>query len=135
MAAAERELAARTDHALGVTREVEARLAEFEPAADEEPPAPDVERLKAFVLGYARTPEWVAVLDRIDEGTLTWPRILESLFSGRPDPGIAAAFESLSAVPPPTREKLVELGIDPVAPEPAAPHDPGRRRIITWPGT
>lgn len=131
MTAAERELDARIDHALGVTREAESHLAELEEEEPTEPP--NVEHLKAFVLGYARTPEWVAVINRIDDGELTWQQVQDSLYSGRADQGILAAFESLSTVPPPSEEKLTELGLIPATPEPPTPQDPTRRRIITWP--
>lgn len=137
MQQAERELDARIDHALGVTREVEARLEEWErQAAEEEPPASpsdeDVARLKAFVLGYARTPEWARVLDLIDEGELTWRQVVES----PPRAEVAAAFESLSRILPPTEEKLAEMFPDPVdvPDEPdEPPADTGRRRIVNWP--
>ncbi|HEY0449401.1 hypothetical protein [Actinophytocola sp.] len=142
MIQAERELDARIDHALGVAREVEARLDELErQETEQEPPPPDedVERLKAFVLGYARSPEWERVIDRIDEGELTWRQVYESPFTQRADRQIAAAFESLSTVPPPTEAKLAEIGVLPADPEPPAEPGaartggPGRRRIVEWP--
>jgi hypothetical protein len=136
MIAAERELDARIDHALAVTREVEARLDEFEQSDDVPPPSDeDVERLKAFVLGYARTPEWVVVIDRIDEGELTWRQVVETQFSAAPDRHVAAAFESLSRIQPPSEEKLAEIFPDPEPEtEPETPvRGAGRRRIVEWP--
>ncbi len=138
MIQAERELDARIDHALGVTRAVEAQIEEWErQAEDEEPPPPSAEevaRLKAFVLGYARTPEWARVLDLIDEGELTWRQVVEAPHRAE----VAAAFESMSRMLPPSDEKLAE--IFPAAPEPDATPSPeppangsGRRRIMAWP--
>lgn len=138
MTQAERELDARIDHALGVTRAVEAHVEELERQAKDEAPLPpwgvdgDVARLKAFVLGYARTPEWARVLDLIDEGELMWRQVLEAPSRAE----VAAAFESMSRILPPTEEKLAE--IFPAEPDPAdAPESPsggsGRRRIMAWP--
>jgi hypothetical protein len=129
------ELDASIEHALRVTREIEARLDEQEQETTEEMPPPsdeDVARLRAFILGYARTPEWQPVIDRIDDGALTWRQVYEAPFGQRADQQITAAFESLSRVLPPSEEKLVEIGVV-QAEEPEEPAPNRGRRIVNWP--
>jgi hypothetical protein len=137
MASIERELDARIDHALAQGREVE-RLTENldrrtgppEPPTDEE-----VQRIKAFVLGHARTEEWNHVIERINRGELTWREVVEGLSTGRLDRGVAAAFDSLSRVPPASLNELIESGVfppmpsdtdgkPPAEPKPRATHNP-----------
>jgi hypothetical protein len=121
----ERELDARIDHALAQGREVE-RLTENlarrtgppEPPTDEE-----VQRIKAFVLGHARTEEWNRVIERINRGELTWREVVEGLSTGRLDRGVAAAFDSLSRVPPASLDELIESGVFPPMPSDTAPTD------------
>jgi hypothetical protein len=118
MTQVERELDGRIDHALGVAGRVRARLTELRRKAGT-PAAPtdeDVERIKAFVLGHARTDEWRPVLDRIDRGELTWRAVAEGLARGGADRDVATAFDTLSAVPPASVEKLVEIGVFPARP-------------------
>lgn len=116
---AERELDARIDQALRVARETEAKLEALE-AQDEEKRLTDedVDRLKAFVTGYARTPEWQRVIDKITDGALTWRKVAEDVV-GRTDPDVAEAFRSLQHVPPARVETLIETGVLP--PQPAQP--------------
>jgi hypothetical protein len=125
MAQAERELDARIDHALAQGREVERRTEELdrrqgppEPPTDEE-----VRRIKAFVLSHARTEEWNRVIERINRGELTWREVVEALSTGRIDRGVAAAFDSLSRVPPASLNELVESGVFPAMPTDSAPAD------------
>jgi hypothetical protein len=123
MASIERELDARIDHALAQGREVERltenlerRIGPPEPPTDEE-----VQRIKAFVLGHARTEEWNRVIERINRGELTWREVVEGLSTGRLDRGVAAAFDSLSRVPPASLDELIESGVfPPMPPDPAA---------------
>lgn len=125
MAQVERELDARIDHALARGREVE-RLAEElhrrqgppEPPTDEE-----VQRIKAYVLGHARTEEWNRVIERINRGELTWRQIVEGLGTGRLDRMVAAAFDSLSRVPPASLDELIETGVFPPMPSEDKPAD------------
>ena len=124
MTQAERELDGRIGHALGVAGRLRARLTELKRTADT-PAAPadeDVERIKAFVLGHARTDEWQPVLDRIDRGELTWSAVAKGLMCGNADRDVAAAFEALRNTPPASVEKLVEIGVFP-ARLPAEPVD------------
>jgi hypothetical protein len=114
----ERELDARIDHALAQGREVERltenlerRIGPPEPPTDEE-----VQRIKAYVLGHARTEEWNRVIERIGRGELTWREVVEGLSTGRVDRGVAAAFDSLSRVPPASLNELVESGVFPPMP-------------------
>jgi hypothetical protein len=126
---AERELDARIDYALDVAGDVRAQVEEFERKldAEEEPPSDeDVERIKNFVLGHARTEEWQRVIEMINRGDLSWREVVDSFAAGRLDHRVAAAFASLSRVPPASMEKLVEIGVFPASlPEdtPAAPAD------------
>lgn len=117
MTQAERELDGRIDHALGVAAEVESTVEEFERrVGPPEPPTDtEVERIKVFVLGHARTDEWQPVLDRINRGELTWRQVVEGLATGHADRSVAAAFDSLSTVPPASFEKLVEIGLFPAS--------------------
>lgn len=117
MVQAERELDGRIGHALDVAAEVEAKVEEFErQVGPPEPPTDaEVERIKAYVLGHARTDEWQPVLDRVNRGELTWRQVVEGLATGHTDPTVAAAFDSLSKVPPASFEKLVEIGIFPAS--------------------
>lgn len=115
MEQAERELDARIDYALSVGREVQERVDELEQKmADQEPPSDeDVERFKTYILGHARTDEWQQVIDLIDQGELTWRQVVDGLAAGNLDRRVAAAFESLSKVPPASMEKLIEIGVFP----------------------
>jgi hypothetical protein len=110
---AERELNARAEYALSVGRDLAAQTQEFEKRFDEkEPPSDeDVERLKKFILGHAMTEQWRAVVERIDRGELTWREIVDGLFYGTLDREVAAAFRSLSRVPPASQEDLIAMGV------------------------
>jgi hypothetical protein len=112
---AERELDARIDYAMSVAREVQAKSDELEQAMrDREPPSDeDVERIRTYVLGHATTDEWTQVVDRINRGELTWRQVVEGLVTGHLDRGVAAAFASLSTVPPASMAKLIEIGVFP----------------------
>jgi hypothetical protein len=123
MALIERELDARIDHALAQGREVERltenlerRIGPPEPPTDEE-----VQRIKAYVLGHARTEEWNQVIERINRGELTWREVVEGLSTGHVDRGVAAAFDSLSRVPPASLNELIESGVFPPMPVADAP--------------
>jgi len=127
MTQAERELDGRIDHALGVAGRLRARLDEIrQKTAPATPSDEDVERIKAFVLGHARTDEWQPVLDRIDRGELTWRAVAEGLMCGNADRGVAAAFEALRNTPPASVEKLVEIGVFPARLPDEPPADPVR---------
>lgn len=56
----------------------------------------EVEAFKNWVLSNSRTPEWSAVIDRINDGELTW----EAIASGDADrdPGVDAAMRSIPKV-------------------------------------
>lgn len=125
MQQAERELDARIDYAMSVATEVREKADELERwvEAQEPPSDEDVERIKNFVLGHARTDEWQRVIDRIDRGELTWRQVVEGLASGTLDHRVAAAFESLSRVPPANLEKLIEIGVFPAQLPDEAPTD------------
>lgn len=112
---AERELDARIDYALGVAREVQAKSDRLEQTMrDQEPPSnEDVERIRTYILGHAMTGEWKQVVDRINAGELTWRQVVEGLLTGNLDRSVAAAFASLSTVPPASLEKLTEIGVFP----------------------
>lgn len=141
MAQAERELDARIDHAMSVMSRVRAKVDEFEQKVGEpERPTDDqVERIKNFVVGHAKTAEWQLVIDRINRGQLTWRQVVEGLAYGNLDSEVSAAFRSLSRVPPASMEKLVEIGVfprelpaeapaeDEAADEAAEPRAPRRR--------
>jgi hypothetical protein len=123
MAHIERELDARIDHALAQGREVERltdelerRIGPPEPPTDEE-----VQRIKAFILGHARTEEWNRVIERINRGELTWREVVEGMSTGRLDRSVAAAFDSLSRVPPASLDELVASGVFPPMPTDTAP--------------
>lgn len=115
MRQAERELEGRIDHALGVANRVRAQVAEFErKVGPQSPPSDeDVDRIRTFVLGHARTDEWQPVLDRIDRGEMTWREVVTGLATGHADRGVAAAFDSLAKTAPASVEDLVGLGIFP----------------------
>jgi len=119
MQQAERELDARIDYAMSVRQEVRAKADELEQRSQAQPPPSDedVERIKNFVLGHARTEEWQRVIDRIDRGELSWRQVVDGLANGTLDHRAAAAFASLSRVPPASMEKLIEIGVVP-APAP-----------------
>lgn len=124
MTQAERELDGRIEYALRVAGRVREQLAALErkpaPVSDE-----DVERVRAFVLGHARTDEWQPVLARIDRGDLTWRQVVEGLATGNADRAVAAAFDALPKTTPATVEKLVEIGVFPAhLPEPAPEEAP-----------
>jgi hypothetical protein len=129
MAHAERELDARIDHALGVVKEIETKVDEFdrrigppEPPSDE-----DVERIENYVTGHAHTAEWRHVIERIDRGQLTWREVVEGFVNQNLDPDVSAAFTSLTNVPPASLEKLVEIGVLPAdLPDDAEPSDDER---------
>lgn len=112
---AERDLDARIDHALGVVREIEAKVDEFdEKLGPPEPPSDeDVERIKNYVTGHARTTEWRAVVERINRGQLTWREVVEGFVYQTLDREVSAAFRSLTRVPPASVEKLIEIGVFP----------------------
>ncbi|MQA08987.1 MAG: hypothetical protein GEU98_10660 [Pseudonocardiaceae bacterium] len=124
-----RELAARLDRALSSARSLRERVDEIDRKLRDtpDPPAPgrpsdeEVARFRKFILGYAWTPAWRPVIDRIDRGELTWRQVAESGISGMPDPGIAAAFASSSTLPPPNTEQLAEIGA--LRPEQPAGHE------------
>lgn len=107
MTRAERVLDWRIDYALGKGRELQHKVAAVEeklareaaPVTDEE-----VAQFKGHILGHARTPEWQRVIDRIERGELTWRDVVQSMADARPAPSIAAAFASLSNVPPASTE-------------------------------
>ncbi|MBK1783579.1 hypothetical protein [Prauserella cavernicola] len=139
MERAERELDARIDHAYAVMYEAEAEIEQLERdfGVVEPPSDEDVERVRAFVLGHGRTPEWTPVLDRVEEGVLTWRQIVEGLATGSTGREIAAAFASLSRVPPADADTLVAIGVArETEPEPQQEPDdePGRprRRIVRF---
>ncbi|OYO07141.1 hypothetical protein CGZ98_19715 [Enemella evansiae] len=135
MRAAERELDARIDVGLAAARDLqdtmdrianqeadaEAAEAEAEPA-----PLPDAGQLQTLVTGYAMTPEWRAVTERIDRGTLSWDEVLTSLRAGKADPEVVAAFRSLAKVPPPSPKEMAALGLGPTPEE--KPADPPEER-------
>lgn len=117
---AERELNARADYALSVGRDLEAQTKEFEKRfAEKEPPSDeDVERLRKYILGHAMTEQWRQVVERINRGELTWREIADGLFYGTLDREVAAAFRSLSRVPPASQEELIAIGVlEPVQPD------------------
>lgn len=105
MRAAERELDGRIDVALARARELQEAMdqlakEEAESEADSEPgQLMGPEELRDLVTGRAQTPEWRPVIDRIDQGTLTWDEVLDTLRSGTADPEVTAAFQSLASVP------------------------------------
>lgn len=119
MERADRELDARIEYAFSQAREVRLKAGEIaqKVAEDAGPPtAEEVERIRKFVLGHARTDEWQRVIDLINRGELTWREVVEGLANGRLDHRVAAAFDSLSTVPPADTAKLVEIGVLPVEP-------------------
>lgn len=99
---ARRELDGYLDHAYAGVREAQARREELaRPVPDREPPSDEaVERFRTFVTSHANTPEWQRVTERIDRGELNWRAVVEGLGSGTLDQDTAAAFESMSRVPP-----------------------------------
>ncbi len=112
---AEREMDARADFALSVGRRVqeqteklEQKLGPPEPPTDE-----DVERIREFVLGHAMTEQWRLVVERINQGELTWRGIVEGLVHGTLDRGVSAAFASFTRVPPVSLAELVHSGVFP----------------------
>lgn len=115
MAHAERELDARADYAFSVGRRVQEQTEKFkEKLGPPEPPTDeDVERIRKFVLGHAMTEQWRAVVERINRRELTWREVVEGLVYGNLDRGVAAAFSSLSRVPPASMEDLVKTGVFP----------------------
>jgi hypothetical protein len=139
MEQAERELDGRIEHATRAMRDVEDKTAAMEQKLrNAEPPtAAEVNRIKAYVLGYALTPEWRHVIERINRGQLTWHGIVTAMAGGgRLDPDVSAAFKSLARVPPANLDKLIDIGVfprpappvTPAAPEaPPAPPTPKRR--------
>lgn len=58
----------------------------------------EIDNFSALVTGRCRTPEWDAVIDRINRGELSWKQLLEGKYSV--DPDIVAAFESLRSIEP-----------------------------------
>lgn len=116
MIQAERELDGRINFAFSRARELQAKLQEVEEklARDTEPLTnEDVERFKAYILGHARTDEWQLVIDRIEQGELSWRQVVEGVAEGRLDRDVSAAFASLSKVPPATVDSLVTIGVLP----------------------
>jgi len=131
MEQAERELDARIDYAFSKAREAEHKAQDLEQrqGPPEPPTDEDVERIKAYVEGHGRTEEWQRVLERVNRGELTWRQIVEGLATGRLDRGVAAAFDSLSRVPPASVEELIASGVlaaDPPAEPPPAAEEPPR---------
>jgi hypothetical protein len=118
MAHAERELDARIDHALGVVAEAEAKFEEFDQkmGTPEPPSDEDVERIKNYVTGHARTVEWQQVIERINRGQLTWHEVVEGLVNQTLDNEVSAAFQSLTRVPPASLETLIAIGVFPAEP-------------------
>lgn len=124
---AERELHARIDYARRAIREADAVVEQI--ARHEDKPLTDeeVDQLKTYVTGYARTPAWDKVTARIAAGELTWREVVETM--ARPtDPDIAAAFRSLRTVPLPTPEQLTDL-FGGSAPQPAEPAQPTHQPV------
>lgn len=58
----------------------------------------DVDNFRALIGGRCRTPEWDAVISRIDHGELSWEGLLEGKRST--DPDVIAAFASLRSIEP-----------------------------------
>ncbi|WP_218160273.1 hypothetical protein [Amycolatopsis marina] len=119
MERADRELDDRIDQAFSQAREVRLKAGEIaqKVAEDSGPPtAEEVERIRKFVLGHALTDEWQRVIDLINRGELTWREVVEGLATGGLDHRVAAAFDSLSAIPPADMEKLIEIGVLPTEP-------------------
>jgi len=113
MVQAERELDARINSAFDTVRAATDRLREL--AEKEEQPIQDevVDQLRVYVTSHALTPEWQRVIDRIDQGELTWRQVVEREGAQRDDTEVAAAFASIERVPPPTEEQLAEMGLAP----------------------
>jgi hypothetical protein len=68
------------------------------------------------------------VIDRINEGELTWRQVVEREGAQRDDAEVAAAFASIERVPPPTMEQLVEMGLAPRQDEAPPTSAPPRER-------
>lgn len=105
--------------------EADAAAAEAEPA-----PLPDADDLKTMVTEHAKTPEWRAVMERIDRGELSWDEVLASLRSGTADQDVTAAFQSFANIAPPTEEEMVAMGLQPEPtdnPDDTDTDRPGRR--------
>ncbi|OQO94569.1 hypothetical protein B1813_00145 [Saccharomonospora piscinae] len=125
------ELDARVDQAFRRAREARQQMqdAESRLAAKSAPPTDEeIERIRLFVLGHARTPEWERVIELINRGLLSWREVTDGLATGRLDHRVAAAFDSLSKVPPASEAALAEIGVirtEPADDEPEPP-TPGR---------
>lgn len=122
MQAATRELDARIDVGLSEARELQETMDRLEKeeaeadvaAADTAPlPLPDEDDLKTMVTEHTLTPEWRAVMERIDRGRLSWAEVLTSLRSGAADQEVTAAFQSMATFPPPTEEEMAAMGLQP----------------------
>lgn len=131
MSRARWELDARIDHAFAKAREAQLKADELDRRAAHSTPPTDeeVERIREFVLGHARTSQWERVVELIDRGESTWRQVVEGLVSGRLDRRVAEAFDSLSTVPPATEEELTRLGA-PAHDEPSAQDARTRRREV-----
>lgn len=131
MQAVQRELDARIEVGLAEARDLQDTMdrvaqeeAESEAAAAQaEPrPLPDAAALRTMVTGHALTPQWRAVIDRIDGGTLTWDQVLTGLRTGTADREVTAALQSMATVAPPSPEELTTLGLAPAPGD--GPDDP-----------
>lgn len=149
------KLDAAIEHAFTKVSEVKHSNAElWEKLAEEAAELTDyqVEMMRAEILAHERTPKWQRVLDRIDDGEITWRQIAVSYYTRRMDPDVKVAFDSLQRVPSLTPEQLSVIAAEikkQFEPTDAAPTeqsgptgqaDPpeqppvgrARRRIIQW---
>jgi hypothetical protein len=121
---AERELDAQINRSMDLVRQSENLLADMAKEDQGQLTEEDIDRLRAYVTGHARTPEWERVIARIEAGELTWAQVADDPL-GRADPDVGAAFRSLSQVPPLSEAEIVELYGGTPAPE-AEPVPRGR---------
>jgi hypothetical protein len=128
MVQAERELDARINSAFDTIREATEMLRELEEKEDEPIPDEVVDQLRVYVTKHARTPEWQLVIDRINEGEMTWRQVVEREGAQRDDAEVVAAFASIERVPLPTMEQLVEMGLAPRQDEAPPTSAPPRER-------
>ncbi|WP_253857784.1 hypothetical protein [Prauserella alba] len=93
---AERECDRVIEDAAETIRETDELLEEFR--EDMVVTQEEIDSFRALVEGRCRTPEWDAVISRINHGELNWKQLLEGKYSA--DSEVVAAFASLRSIEP-----------------------------------
>lgn len=73
------ELDARINHAFDTIREATEKRRKLEGKEKSEEPISneEIDKMRFFVIRHALTPEWPSLIDRIDQGEVTWRQAVE----------------------------------------------------------